>query len=119
MSTTRSGTHVVMGKEARKLMSSDYFKYRDIPVTWAVQISANGEFVHENNGTISAQGNRNVSHGCANLSGPNAKIFYDLTMPGDPVEVVGSSIQLTLDLGDAPADALHTGAWTAKSAVTG
>ncbi|WP_245848608.1 L,D-transpeptidase [Lentzea kentuckyensis] len=118
MSTTRSGTHVVMAKEARKLMTSDYFKYRDIPVTWAVQISANGEFVHENNGTISAQGNRNVSHGCANLSGQNAKIFYDLTITGDPVEVVGTTIQLGPEDRDYWDWALDWATWTSKSAAT-
>jgi lipoprotein-anchoring transpeptidase ErfK/SrfK len=119
MSTTRSGTHVVMAKEARKLMSSDYFNYRNILVTWAVQISANGEFVHENNGTVSSQGRENVSHGCANLSGPNAKVFYDLTMAGDPVEVVGSSIQLEASDGDYYDWAFDWAAWTAKSAVKG
>lgn len=119
MSTTRSGTHVVMGKEAKKLMTSTYFNYRDIPVTWAVQISANGEFVHENNGTIPSQGNKNVSHGCANLSGDNAKRFYDLTMTGDPVEVVGTAIQLGPEDRDYWDWALDWAAWTAKSAVTG
>lgn len=119
MSTTRSGTHVVMAKEARKLMSSDYFKYRNIPVTWAVQISANGEFVHENNGTVAKQGKENVSHGCANLSGADAKVFYDLTMTGDPVEVVGTSIKLGPADGDYWDWALDWAAWTAKSAVKG
>lgn len=115
---TRSGIHVVQQKEASRKMSSDVFGYRDIPVTWAVLISQNGEFVHENNGTIPKQGKENVSHGCANLSGANAKIFYDLTMIGDPVEVVGSSVPL------GPADrdywdwTLDWAAWTAKSAVT-
>jgi lipoprotein-anchoring transpeptidase ErfK/SrfK len=119
MSTTRSGTHVVMAKEARKLMSSDYFKYRNIPVTWAVQISANGEFVHENDGTVAKQGKENVSHGCANLSGADAKVFYDLTMAGDPVEVVGSSIKLGPEDRDYWDWALDWAAWTAKSAVKG
>lgn len=117
MSTTRSGTHVVMGKEATKLMSSDYFKYRDVKVTWAVQISANGEFVHENNKTIPSQGKENVSHGCANLSGQSAKTFYDLTMVGDPVEVVGTAIQLGPQDQDYWDWALDWTAWTAKSAV--
>ncbi|MFI6098715.1 Ig-like domain-containing protein [Lentzea sp. NPDC051213] len=115
---TRSGIHVVQQKWAERTMSSDFFKYQNIPVTYAVLISGNGEFVHENNGTIAKQGKENVSHGCANLSGPNAKIFFDLTMMGDPVEVVGS----TIPLGPADRDywdwTLDWAAWTAKSAAT-
>ncbi|MGW6449359.1 L,D-transpeptidase [Lentzea sp. NPDC055074] len=115
---TRSGIHVVQQKEAARRMKSTTYNY-DVPVTWAVLISQNGEFVHENDKTIPQQGNENVSHGCANLSGPNARIFYDLTMIGDPVEVVGSSVQL------GPADrdywdwTLDWAAWTAKSAAIG
>ncbi|MEU0877834.1 Ig-like domain-containing protein [Lentzea sp. NPDC005914] len=121
---TRNGIHVVQQKESSRKMSNPTFGYKDVPVTWAVLISQNGEFVHENNGTVSAQGNRNVSHGCANLSGANAKIFFDLTMIGDPVEVVGSSVPLGLGdpMGPAAGDywdwTLDWAAWTAKSAAT-
>lgn len=120
---TRSGIHVVQQKEAARRMKSTTYNY-DVPVTWAVLISQNGEFVHENDKTIPQQGNTNVSHGCANLSGPNAKIFYDLTMVGDPVEVVGSSVQLGLADPNGPANGdywqwtLDWAAWTAKSAAT-
>lgn len=114
---TRNGIHVVQQKEAERPMVSDVFDY-NVRVTWAVLISQNGEFVHENNGTIPSQGKENVSHGCANLSGPNAKIFYDLTMIGDPVEVVGSSIPLQATDGDYYDWAFDWAAWTAKSAAT-
>lgn len=121
---TRSGIHVVQQKEAARTMSSTIFNYQNYPVTWAVLISQNGEFVHENNKTIPKQGVENVSHGCANLSGANAKIFFDLTMIGDPVEVVGSSVQLgpADPMGPAAGDywdwTLDWAAWTAKSAAT-
>lgn len=115
---TRNGIHVVQQKEARRPMSSDFFNYHDVWVTWAVLISQNGEFVHENNGTIASQGKENVSHGCANLSGADAKIFYDLTMIGDPVEVVGSTIPLQATDGDYYDWAFDWAAWTAKSAAT-
>ncbi|NKE61062.1 L,D-transpeptidase family protein [Lentzea sp. PSKA42] len=115
---TRSGTHVVMQKEASRKMSSQVFDYKDVPVTWAVLISNNGEFVHEYADSMWAQGKENISHGCANLSPANAKTFFDLTMIGDPVEVLNSSVQL------GPADhdyydwALDWATWTSKSAVT-
>ncbi|MGW6935184.1 L,D-transpeptidase [Lentzea sp. NPDC054927] len=121
---TRSGIHVVQMKQASRLMTNPIFNYENIPVTWAVLISQNGEFVHENNGTIAKQGVENVSHGCANLSGPNAKIFYDLTMIGDPVEITGSSVPLGQadPMGVAPGDywdwTLDWATWTAKSAAT-
>ncbi len=114
---TRGGIHVVQRKEAARTMTNDVFGYKDVPVTWAVLISQNGEFVHENNGTIAKQGKENVSHGCANLSGPNAKVFYDLTMIGDPVEVVGSSQQLQASDGDYYDWAFDWATWTSKSAV--
>lgn len=119
---SRSGIHVVQQKEASRRMRSTVFDY-DVPVKWAVLISQNGEFVHENNDTIPQQGRENVSHGCANLSEANAKIFYDLTMIGDPVEVAGSTVQLGQadPMGVAPGDywdwTLDWAAWTAKSAV--
>ncbi|WP_245983118.1 L,D-transpeptidase [Lentzea flaviverrucosa] len=121
---TRSGIHVVQQKEASRRMKSTVYNY-DVPVTWAVLISQNGEFVHENNDTIPSQGKENVSHGCANLSGPNARIFFDLTMVGDPVEVVGSTVQLGLADPNGPAHndywqwTLDWAAWTAKSAAIG
>ncbi|MGZ3141923.1 L,D-transpeptidase [Lentzea chajnantorensis] len=116
---TRSGTHVVMQKEASRTMSSTVFNYKDVPVTWAVLLSNNGEFVHEYAGSMYAQGKENVSHGCANLSPADAKTFFDLTMIGDPVEVLNSSVKL------GPADrdyydwALDWETWRSKSAVTG
>lgn len=114
---TRNGIHVVQQKEAARTMTNATFGYRDIPVTWAVLISQNGEFVHENNGTIPSQGKENVSHGCANLSGANAKIFYDLTMIGDPVEVVGSSVPMDASDGDYYDWVFDWATWTSKSAV--
>ncbi|WP_237048220.1 L,D-transpeptidase [Lentzea guizhouensis] len=116
---TRSGTHVVMQKEAKRTMSSTVFDYKDVPVTWAVLLSNNGEFVHEYANSMYAQGKQNVSHGCANLSPADAKTFFDLTMIGDPVEVLNSSIKL------GPADrdyydwALDWETWKSKSAVNG
>lgn len=115
---TRNGIHVVQQKEASRKMSNATFGYKDVPVTWAVLISQNGEFVHENNGTVSAQGNTNVSHGCANLSGANAKTFFDLTMIGDPVEVAGSSQPLQAADGDYYDWAFDWNTWASKSAAT-
>ena len=36
------------------------------------------------------QGFQNVSHGCVNLSPADAKTYYKLAVPGDPITIVGS-----------------------------
>ena len=40
--------------------------------------------------SVGDQGKRNVSHGCVNLSAPNAQWFYDNFGSGDPVVVKNS-----------------------------
>jgi lipoprotein-anchoring transpeptidase ErfK/SrfK len=57
---------------------------------WTERISNDGEFVHENPNSVSAQGNSNVSHGCINLNEANATWFYNNFGLGDVVEVTNS-----------------------------
>jgi lipoprotein-anchoring transpeptidase ErfK/SrfK len=97
---TRSGIHVVNDMFPTKLMSNPKYGYTNVLEHWAVRISDNGEFIHANPGTVSDQGNTNVSHGCVNLSPANAQAFYKSTLLGDPVEVTGTSIQLSSSDGD-------------------
>ncbi|WP_051266311.1 L,D-transpeptidase [Nakamurella lactea] len=97
---TRSGIHVVTGKEADKKMTSERYHYKDLPEPWAVRISNNGEFIHQNMETIDVQGIQNVSHGCLNLSDVNAKAYFEKAMYGDPVVITGTSVQLGPSDGD-------------------
>jgi lipoprotein-anchoring transpeptidase ErfK/SrfK len=114
---SKSGVHVVSEKHEIKLMSSERYNYENIPVPWAVRISNNGEFVHGYEKSIPDQGKRNVSHGCTNLSPANAKKYYDSTLIGDPVEVVGSNQQLS-SKDNAYFDwTLTWDQWLAKSAL--
>ncbi|WP_037294426.1 L,D-transpeptidase [Saccharomonospora azurea] len=92
---TRSGVHVVMSKHAKYFMNNPGYGYEDFEVAWAVRISNNGEFTHAAPWSVGDQGRANVSHGCINLSDANAKEFYDSALPGDPVEITGSSEQLS------------------------
>ncbi|MGQ0575601.1 MAG: L,D-transpeptidase [Pseudonocardia sp.] len=96
---TRSGIHVVSEKFERRRMISERFDY-DVVMQWAVRISNNGEFIHANPDTTDAQGSRNVSHGCVNLSPADAKAYWDTANYGDPVEVTGSGVQLSARDGD-------------------
>jgi len=97
---TRSGIHVVIAKNETTKMSNPAYGYTNIIEHWAVRISDNGEFIHQNQGTVDDQGNTNVSHGCINLSAENAEEYFNSAIYGDPVEVTGTSVPLSSDDGD-------------------
>ena len=61
---TRSGIHIVMDKQQTVLMNNPKYGYTNSVEHWAVRISDNGEFIHENPNTVGDHGNTNVSHGC-------------------------------------------------------
>jgi hypothetical protein len=84
---------------------------------WAVRISDNGEFIHANPASSYAWGKRNVTHGCVNLSTANARAYFDMAMYGDPVEVTGSSVQLSAADGDVWDWAVPWAEWKAMSAL--
>lgn len=56
-------------------------------IGWATRISTDGIYLHQLDDTLWAQGNTNLSHGCLNLSGENAKWYFNFVQPGDIVEV--------------------------------
>jgi len=110
---TRSGTHIVMGKEESTLMSNPAYGYSNVPEKWAVRISDNGEFIHQNQDTVGDQGVVNVSHGCINLSAESARAYFQSAIYGDPVEVTGTSVQLSAADGDLYDWALTWDQWQA------
>nr|WP_156096416.1 Ig-like domain-containing protein [Amycolatopsis jejuensis] len=115
---THSGVHVVMSKHATYSMSNPRYNYTDVNVPWAVRISNNGEFIHGLAASIWAQGKKNISHGCLNLSPKNAKTYYDSVLPGDPVEITGSTQQLGSKDGDYNDWTYDWAAWTKLSALS-
>ena len=98
---TKSGIHVVMGKERTTIMDSASFgvpagsseSYRT-KVEWATRISNSGEFVHSAPWSVKDQGRRHVSHGCVNASPADAKWFFNYSRLGDVVEVTGTPVQI-------------------------
>lgn len=114
---THSGVHVVMSKSPTYSMSNPRYHYENVVVPWAVRISNNGEFIHGLAESVWAQGKRNVSHGCANLSPANAKQYYDAAMVGDPVEVTGSSVRLGPSDGDFYDWTIDWNTWQSLSAL--
>ncbi|MFP5072326.1 Ig-like domain-containing protein [Pseudonocardia nantongensis] len=113
---TRSGTHVVTEKFTDKRMVSPQYGY-DLVEKWAVRMSNNGEFIHANPASASAQGASNVTHGCVNLSPADAKAYYDSARYGDPVEVTGTPVRLSPKDGDISDWTLSWDRWQQLSAL--
>ena len=115
---TRSGIHVVMTKDAVYKMSNPQYGYENVTEYWAVRISNNGEFIHNNPGTTAWQlANVNKTHGCINLSWNDAKAYFDSAIYGDPVEITGTSIQLSAADGDVYDWAIPWSKWVTMSAL--
>jgi lipoprotein-anchoring transpeptidase ErfK/SrfK len=102
-----------MGKQETTLMSNPAHGYSNVPEKWAVRISDNGEFIHQNQDTVGDQGVVNVSHGCINLSADSARAYFQSAIYGDPVEVTGTSVQLSAADGDIYDWALTWDQWQA------
>ncbi|HET9257470.1 MAG TPA: Ig-like domain-containing protein, partial [Pseudonocardiaceae bacterium] len=116
--TSHSGTHVVMEKYPVFYMSNPKYHYQNVEARSAVRISSNGEFIHAAPWSVAQQGKTNVSHGCVNLSPANAAAVFDAVLTGDPVEITGSSRQLTARDGDYYDWTIPWDAWTARSALS-
>src|SRR5664279_3211868 len=116
---TRSGIHVVIDKEQTTKMSNPAYGYTNVTEHWAVRISDNGEFIHQNQDTVDDQGVVNVSHGCINLSASSAEEYFNSAIYGDPVEVTGTSVPLSADDGDIYDWAIPWSQWLTMSAAGG
>jgi lipoprotein-anchoring transpeptidase ErfK/SrfK len=114
---TRNGTHVVSEKYTDFYMSNPAAGYSNVHERYAVRISNNGEFIHCNPQSLAAQGNTNVTNGCINLNLDNAIEYYNSAIYGDPVEVTGSSIQLSYSDGDIWDWAVDWDTWVSMSAL--
>jgi lipoprotein-anchoring transpeptidase ErfK/SrfK len=115
---TRSGVHVVTEKYEDFYMSNPAAGYSNAHERYAVRISNNGEFIHANPSTTGVQGSSNVTNGCINLSTDNAQQYFNTAIYGDPVEVTGTSIQLSYADGDIWDWAVSWDDWTAMSAIS-
>ncbi|MEV5971404.1 Ig-like domain-containing protein [Streptomyces sp. NPDC051921] len=95
---TRTGTKVVLGKEATVRMrgdsigiargSKDFF---DLKVQWATRVTWSGEYLHAAPWSLDAQGAEDVSHGCTGMSTEDAAWFFRTVREGDVVRVVNGS----------------------------
>jgi len=60
-------------------------------VNYAVRFTYSGSYYHSAPWSVGDQGIVNVSHGCVNLPPADAKIYYDMSIPGDPITVTAST----------------------------
>ncbi|MFY1700704.1 Ig-like domain-containing protein [Micromonospora sp. WMMA1923] len=93
-----SGTMVVMEKQAATV-----FDTTDDPnpenryvtdIEFAQRITWGGEYIHAAPWSVQHQGQRNVSHGCVNVSTENAKWLFERTRVGDPITITGTERKL-------------------------
>ena len=115
---TRSGIHVVSEKYEDFYMTNPAAGYANLRERFAVRISNNGEFIHANPASSGAQGNTNVTNGCINLSLEDAQQYFNSAIYGDPVEVTGTSIQLSYADGDIWDWVIGWDEWVSMSALS-
>ena len=60
-------------------------------VNYAVRFTFSGDYYHSAPWSVVDQGTTNVSHGCVNLAPEDAKTYYDMAIPGDPITITSSS----------------------------
>jgi len=93
-----SGTMVVMDKLARTVFDTTaelgpVDGYRT-EIEYAQRLTWSGQYIHSAPWSVGAQGRRNVSHGCVNVSPSNARWLFGKTLIGDPVIVKGTGDKL-------------------------
>ena len=60
-------------------------------VNYAVRFTYSGDYYHSAPWSVVNQGTSNVSHGCVNLPPFAAQIYYNMSIPGDPITVTAST----------------------------
>jgi lipoprotein-anchoring transpeptidase ErfK/SrfK len=93
---TPNGTYLAIEKSNPERMVGEGY---DLSVPYSVRITWSGVYLHAASWSVGSQGSVNVSHGCINMSPEDAAIYYDMSIPGDPVKVIGSSRAGTFDNG--------------------
>ena len=87
--SSSSGTTVIIERLAKTVFDTTTDpnpnnRYRT-DIEYAQRLTWGGEFIHAAPWSVGDQGVRNVSHGCVNMSMPDAKWLFEQTMMGDPV----------------------------------
>jgi len=94
---SRNGVKVIMSRETSRQMDAATTgtdpgdaEYYNLKVKYAMRLTYSGEFLHQAEWSVGAQGHANVSHGCTGMSPTNAKWLFDRSKMGDVVIYKGS-----------------------------
>jgi lipoprotein-anchoring transpeptidase ErfK/SrfK len=71
-------------------------------VYYAVRFTFSGDYYHSAPWSVVDQGTTNVSHGCVNLPPTDAEIYYNMSIPGDPITITNSTAAGQWDDGWTP-----------------
>jgi len=91
--TTRSGVKTLMETYESKEMTGESIGAEEdytLDVPYAIRITDSGEFIHGAPWAAANLGRRNGSHGCTNLSVPDARWLFENHLLGDPVVTTGT-----------------------------
>jgi lipoprotein-anchoring transpeptidase ErfK/SrfK len=100
-----SGTMVIMDKATSTVFDTtdtDGANGYRMTIEYAQRLTWSGQYVHSAPWSVGAQGHRNVSHGCVNLSPSNARWLFGKTLIGDPITVSGTGDKLAYGNGWTP-----------------
>jgi lipoprotein-anchoring transpeptidase ErfK/SrfK len=84
---TPNGTYLTIDKGNPVDMKGPGY---NLEVPWSVRFTWSGDYLHDAYWSVGEQGFTNVSHGCVNMPPADAKTYYKMEMPGDPVTIKGS-----------------------------
>ncbi|MBT8225482.1 MAG: L,D-transpeptidase family protein [Dactylosporangium sp.] len=101
-SPSASGHLVIMAKNQEEWFDSSTYGvpadstdgYRTL-VQFTQRLTWDGEYIHAAPWSVGDQGRRNVSHGCTNISGPDAEWLFGITHIGDPVTITHTEEHVT------------------------
>ena len=112
---TWGGTFAVIDKAPDVSMKGADYEVPD--VKWDVHFTDSGTYVHSAPWSVGEQGYANVSHGCVGTNPTDAEWFFESSLPGDVIKVIGSP--RTGGLGNGFNEfSLAWSDWQAKSALT-
>lgn len=102
-----SGHMVVMEKKAATVFDTtdtDGAAGYRTNIQYAQRLTWSGQYIHSAPWSVGDQGERNVSHGCVNVSPSNARWIFNKSLIGDPVVVKGTEDKLSYGNGWTPWD---------------
>lgn len=115
---SRSGTKIIYTQQRHHTMRGPEHDPYEVHTEYAMRMTNSGEFIHAAPWSVHAQGKRNVSHGCTNVSTDNAKWLYHNTLIGDVVETTNTGRHETnINNGWGSIWDLTPAQWRTKSAL--